>query len=376
MLLSSRFLITCLFFNFIYVDMDAPFSSVSSRIKQRAVIEFLTQENEAPVEIHRRLLAVYDEDTVDISTVRRWVRKSKASGGNLDVSDQPRSGRPTTSTNEQNKQKVNELIRENRRITQRTIAVTLGISLASVNEIVVDLEYTKVCARWVPRQLTPEMKTVRLQTCQMLLTRYEREGDNFLHSIVTGDESWVHHYDPEMKCQSMEYRHSTSPRVKKFKTQQSAGKCLLTVFWDYRGVIHQEFMAKGTTINSEAYVQTIRKLKQRINRVRRDKKPMILQHDNARPHTSVFTKAALDNFGFQVLAHPPYSPDLAPSDFWLFGTLKKYLRGIHFTCDDEIQAATIKWFREQPEKFYSDGIQKLVERWRRCVERLGDYVEK
>ena len=173
MLLSFRFLITCLFFNFIYVDMDAPFSSVSSRIKQRAVIEFLTQENEAPVEIHRRLLAVYDEDTVDISTVRRWVRKSKASGGNLDVSDQPRSGRPTTSTNEQNKQKVNELIRENRRITQRTIAATLGISLASVNEIVVDLEYTKVCARWVPRQLTPEMKTVRLQTvkCCSLATR-------------------------------------------------------------------------------------------------------------------------------------------------------------------------------------------------------------
>jgi len=239
--------------------MDEPFSSVSSRIKQRAVIEFLTHENEAPVEIHRRLLAVYDEQTVDISTVRRWVRKSKASGGKLDVTYQPRSGRPTTSTNEQNKQKVNELIRENRRITQRTIAETLSISLASVNETVSDLEYTKVCARWVPRQLTPEMKTVRLQTCQMLLTRYEREGDNF---------------------------------------------------------------------------------------------------------------------GFEVLDHPPYSPDLAPSDVWLFGTLKKHLRGIHFTSDEEVQAATIKWFREQPEQFYSDGFQKLIERWRRCIERLGDYVEK
>jgi histone-lysine N-methyltransferase SETMAR len=135
-------------------------------------------------------------------------------------------------------------------------------------------------------------------------------------------------------------------------------------------------MVKGKSINSEAYVQTLKKLKQRINRVRGDSKPMILQHDNATPHTSFFTKAAVENIGFEVLEHPPYSPDLAPSDYWLFGTLKKHLKGIHFTSDEEVQAAVSKWFREQPEQFYSDGFAKLVERWGRCVERLGDYVEK
>ena len=90
------------------------------------------------------------------------------------------------------------------------------------------------------------------------------------------------------------------------------------------------FIAKGTSINSEAYIQTIQKLKQWINHVRGDKKPMILQHDNARPHTSFFTEAALDRFGFEVLNHPLCSPDLASSDFWLFGTLKKHLRGDSF----------------------------------------------
>jgi hypothetical protein len=66
-----------------------------------------------------------------------------------------------------------------------------------------------------------------------------------MYSTVTGDDSWVHHYDPELKRQSFEYRHATSPRKKKSKTQPSAKKCMLTVFWDYRGIIHQEYMVKG-----------------------------------------------------------------------------------------------------------------------------------
>jgi hypothetical protein len=84
------------------------------------------------------------------------------------------------------------------------------------------------------------MKTAILQACQRLLSRNESEGNDFLYSIVTGDESWVHHYDPELKSQSLEQCHPTSPGKKKSKTEPSAGKCMPTVFWDYRGIIHQE----------------------------------------------------------------------------------------------------------------------------------------
>ena len=57
-------------------------------------------------------------------------------------------------------------------------------------------------------------------------------GDQFLFNIVTGDESWIHHFDPEEKQLSMQYRHTSSPCPKKFKTMPSAGKILLAVFWD------------------------------------------------------------------------------------------------------------------------------------------------
>ena len=63
------------------------------------------------------------------------------------------------------------------------------------------------------------------------------------------------------------------------------------------------------------------------------KKPKFLQHDNARPCASAATFDAIDSIGFEDAPHPPYSPDLAPSDFGLFGALKKHLKGINFTCD-------------------------------------------
>jgi hypothetical protein len=73
-----------------------------------------------------------------------------------------------------------------------------------------------------------------------LNSRYESEGNDFPYRTVTGDESWVHYYDPEIKSQSLKYRHPTSPRKIKFSTQPSAGKCMLRVFWDYTGIIHLE----------------------------------------------------------------------------------------------------------------------------------------
>ena len=86
-----------------------------------------------------------------------------------------------------------------------------------------------------------------------------------------------------------------------------------------------EFLEQGQTVNSERYVSTLRALKLRLKRVRGDK-DSILQHDNARPHTSRQTQDALRQLELTTLPHPAYSPDLAPSDYHLFPRLKKYLK--------------------------------------------------
>jgi len=73
---------------------------------------------------------------------------------------------------------------------------------------------------------------------------------------VTGDENWVHHYDPENKSQSMEYCHKGSAAPKKFKTKTSAGKVMLTVFQKSEGVVLTNFLEEGATVNSKCYSET------------------------------------------------------------------------------------------------------------------------
>lgn len=357
--------------------METCSSAMSTRVKQRAVIEFLTAEKVTPTEIHRRLKDVYGDDAVDRSTVNRWVIKFRdCEPGKAIIVDETRSGRPITATDDKHRKLVDDLIQNDRRITQKRIANHIGISKERVGFIIEQLGYRKICARWVPRRLTDENKQRRLECCEQLLQRYRDEGDDFLLNIVTGDESWVHHYDPEEKRQSAEYRHPSSPQAKKFKTQASAKKILLTVFWDAHRVYVTDFLERGATVNSSQYIQTLKHLRRRVCRVRGSLEPIILQHDNARPHTSRATAEALRNLKFEPIPHPPYSPDLAPCDFYFFPLLKRDLKGNHYTSDDEVKAAVKSWIREKSEEFFSDGMKKLVTRWEKCVSLNGDYVEK
>ncbi|EFN89317.1 Histone-lysine N-methyltransferase SETMAR, partial [Harpegnathos saltator] len=79
---------------------------------------------------------------------------------------------------------------------------------------------------------------------------------------------------------------------------------------------------------------------------------------------------------YELLEHPAYSPDLAPSDYYLFPNLKKFLAGKHVTSDDEVIAAVDGYFAELPESHFNNGIELLEKRWNKCIEVLGDHIEK
>ena len=166
----------------------------------------------------------YVDQTVDVSTVRRWV--VCFSSGDSDVKDKPRSGRPYTAVTPRNEERLDQLIRANRRITTRELCAELNIGFNALETMVATLEYRKVRSRWVPRMLTQGHEEHRMQVCQDLLNQYEAEGDSFLDRILTGDETWCHHYEPGSKRQSMEWRHVNSPSKKKFKTLPSAGEVI------------------------------------------------------------------------------------------------------------------------------------------------------
>lgn len=348
-----------------------------SKIEVRGTIRFLWAKRLNCTEIHREICSVYGEHTVSRPAIAKWCKQFE--NGRTDLTDEYRKGRPLTSTDAVQVAAVEQLIRDNRRIKIKEIATSLNISYGSVYSIIHDhLAFRKLCARWVPRLLTSDHKNRRFLSCLALLQRYSAEGNDFLRRIITGDESWFHHFTPEMKRSSMEWMHTNSPVRLKAKVQPSAGKVMATVFFDWEGVVYTEFMPKGTTINAASYCQTLQKLRTAIKQRRRGRlsEGVILLHDNATPHTANQTKQLLQKFKWEVWPHPPYSPDLSPCDYHLFGKIKQELAGQRFRTDIEVKTAVLNWLHNAGREFFSLGMEKLIVRCDKCLQRLGGYVEK
>ena len=93
-------------------------------------------------------------------------------------------------------------------------------------------------------------------------------------------------------------------------------------------------------------------------------------------HSANFTMATIEECGLQLLEHPSYSPDLAPSDFFLFPEMKRQLKGRRFEDRNEICAVTEEWLLAQPPHFYFEGLFKVKNRWQKCISLDGGWVEK
>ena len=98
--------------------------------------------------------------------------------------------------------------------------------------------------------------------------------------------------------------------------------------------------------------------------------------DNATAHTSQVTMTAATECGFEILPHAQYSPDMAPSDFCLFPKLNSHLRGTQYGSNEGIIEAVNKYLGDQEKAFYFEGIRILEQRWAKCIDLKGYYIEK
>lgn len=343
----------------------------------RAVIKYLKMKKMTPTEIHTDLQNTLGESAPSYSAVKKWCREFGC--GRASCEDGARSGRPVEVSTPENINKVHDLVMADRRRTIGYLEKVTGISSTRIQAILTEkLGLHKVSARWVPRMLTPDHKRMRVTCCEGLLARYRENPDGFLERFVTMDETWIHHFDPESKRQSMQWKHSTSPARKKFRVQPSAGKIMASVFWDAEGILFIDYLDHGVTITGDYYAQLIPKVREAIKDKRRGKlrRGVLFHQDNAPAHKSRVALAAIDAAGFELVDHPPYSPDLAPSDFFLFPKLKENIRGQIFPSDDDVMTAVKDWLEDQSPDFFLNGLQRLEHRWVKCIEVDGDYVEK
>ncbi len=203
-------------------------------------------------------------------------------------------------------------------------------------------------------------------------------GDNdSLRRIVTGDESWVWAYEPESKRDSSQWINpKTDNRPQKFRRSRSTLKVMICVFFDVQGVIHVEFLM--TRVTSEVYIDILMHLRDSI-RLRRPRlwreHNWILLDDNASVHTSDETMTFLHQVKMTRGDHPPYSPDLAPCDFFLFPKMKNEMRGKRYRNMQELKNAVNQVLDSFTPEDFHDCFDRLQDRWQRCVSAEGNYFE-
>lgn len=132
----------------------------------------------------------------------------------------------------------------------------------------------------------------------------------------------------------------------------------------------------GSTVTGCLYSQSILPQVQRAYREKHGSSTFRIHHDNAPAHRSAVVMEYLEENNVQIIPHPPYSPDLAPCDFWLFGRLKDHLRGNRYKSRSQLGSVIYQYMKAIPVDDYRSCFQQWKDRLRRCVEVQGDYFEK
>lgn len=315
----------------------------------------------------KNIRSAYGPDALPERTCRYWFQRFVS--GNRRLEDEARSGRPS----EVDEALLLELVKDQPKLTTRELADIIGCGWDAVSQHLAAMNIVKKFGEWVPRELTDEQKIVRSTLSQSNLSRALREP--FLARLVTGDEKWVLYANRKRKRQWVLPGWRPQPEP---KPDLHPMKIMLSVWWDMKGIVHWELLPRGTTINAEVYCEQLERVQDALRRRRPalvNRKGVILLHDNARPHTAKKTREKIRELEWEVLPHPPYSPDMAPSDYHLFRALTRFLEGRKFRDEDEVKMTIGQFFDSQTPDFYERGILSLTRKWSKVVECEGNYFD-
>ena len=161
--------------------------------------------------------------------------------GHFDLEDDIREGCPVLHSTQETVSKVKEIMDKDRQITIRELVLSTGISYGTLNTVIRDqLHMRKLCCRWVPHQLKQQHLDSRIEFSRFMLEKFDGGDSEYVSNIVTGDETWIHFYDPESKQQSMQWVADGEDVPVKFCRERSAGKVICSFFqqnWSF-GACH------------------------------------------------------------------------------------------------------------------------------------------
>lgn len=334
-----------------------------SRENIRSILYYEFKNGLNASETVRKMNESLGEDTVTVRQAQQWFSKFREGIGKLE--DAPRSGRPIVIDDEE----LRAAIERDPHLRLLDLKEQFNVSMQTVSNHLKAMGKVKKLDQWVPHKLSENDRKRRVDAVTILLSKSRRM--DWLQRLVTCDEKWVV-YDNQTRKRSWIDRGSPAQSTPKPEKHQK--KLLLSVFWDCKGVIHHEFLPRGNTLNAETYCQQLERANQKLLEKRPQLHQPIFLHDNARPHIAAASREKLLDLGWEVLVHPPYSPDMAPTDFHLFLALQNVLRDQTFTSDNALIEAVEEFLTAKNDEFFSNGILKLPGKWRDILRSNGDYI--
>jgi transposase len=189
-------------------------------------------------------------------------------------------------------------------------------------------------------------------------------------SLVTLDEAWFYFSNQHKQIWLPDQE---DPPTIQQQTITSL-KTMLAVVWTPHGFHLVSLLPKGQKWTSQSYIDHILP---EICALRdaRDRRKVVVHADNARPHVAKRVNQYLEDNNLKSAPHPPYSPDLAPNNFFLFGHVKRLLQGTEFQTAEELFDAVVRILADIPLETLMATFHKWLQRLQAFIDRDGEYVE-
>lgn len=336
---------------------------------QKHLVVYWHSKNKNATDIHRKLCKYFPYEKISYSTITDWIRKINR--GEDIFERKTGSGRISDL---QIDQRILNALNEMPFHSIRTLSNQLKIPKTTVFNHMRSMGFIIKHLRFVPHTLNDSQKVQRVNYSKHLLDIIKQARHQSWAFFLTGDESWFYFInDFEQQWLQPNEKPSTKP-----KTIISTPKRMLTVFWSPLGFRIVEMLPKGQRFNSEYFISSI--LQKIVDTqpppvLNQPKRNVVIHMDNATPHRSLAARDFAKKNRLNFCPHPAFSPDLAPSDFYLFGKVKHLLQGKEFESEEELFEAIIEILNGISKEELLSVIDEWERRLNACISNGGNYVD-
>ena len=334
----------------------------------RAVVHYFFLNGIPAASAAAKLKATYGEQSMSRTGVLYWYKEFRE--GRESVLQAAKPGRPLKN---ENIDVIETILKEYPFASARFISYEVNLSLNTVIRILKEeLHLKKRYRRWVPKILNSDQKKKRMDMSKNMYNFLSKLKENQRYAVITCDESWFFlSYDFDSKwCASDEDPPVSGKRL------MNEEKIMIFSAFSVSGIVLLKALPTKSTFNSTYLCEHILPdlTENAIKSMeKKTKHSPILHYDNAKPHTAKQTIQKIDSLGWKKLEHPPYSPDISPNDFFLYGYVKSQLPYYHPKSSYELLEAITEICSKIKESIWVKVYNSWLERLKSVYESNGEY---